>query len=274
MKKVSNRFADEAEAAEKEGEEIQSKKREKKDGRLHVLRKWWPVPVYILMMIAVIFFIRSGDEDDLYEAHYKDGAETVTVGNTDYTVLSREDSDSYIGSFVSDKLNAVQKDKVASVRSYLLYVSVFFSVEGDENMDYLMDGKKTIYVKADMLDEAEAYFSDSSNISEYKMTAKLKDLDTMNTLSAEQIEMLFSLTGQETIVKDITVTENYETRREVYAFYDDGIFYKAAAELFLYEGEVYKTTMMIDGNDNEGVSVLRGIRLPEEYQEAFLDIWD
>lgn len=271
MDREQNRLSDGTEAAGERGKAV---KKDKKDGKLYRLLKWWPLPVYLLLVAAVIFFIRSGDEDDLYKAHYKDGAETVTVGETDYTVLSKEDSESYIGSFVSDKLNAVQKDKVASVRSYLLYVSVFFSVEGDENMDYLMDGKKTIYVKADRLEAAKEYFADSSNISEYKMTSKLKDLDTMNILSAEQIEMIFSLTGQDTVVKDITVTENFETRREIYGFYDDGIFYKAVAELFLYGGEVYKTTMMIDGDDNEGVSVLRGIRLPEEYQKAFLDIWN
>ena len=163
---------------------------------------------------------------------------------------------------------------MASIRSYLLYVSVFFSVEGDENMDYLMDGKNTIYIKEELFEDAKAYYADEANISEYRMTAKKKDLETMNTLTDEQVEILEGLTGEEVVIKDQIITENYETRREIFAFYDNGIAYQAVMELFIYNNEVYKTTMMIDGDDNKGVTVLRGIKLPEEYQQEFLDIWN
>lgn len=270
MKEEKNQSISRVEIAE----EKRNKNKRTKDGKLHKLLRWWPVPIYIILVIVLIIFIKGGDEDDLYKAKYNGSTDKLLLGDTEYTLLSKEEQDSYIGSFVSDKLNAVKKDKVASMRSYLLYVGVYFSVEGDDNLDYLIDGKNNIFVKSELLEDAEKYFADTSNISEYKMTAKLKDLETMNTLTDEQMEMLRNLSGEEVIVKDITVTENYETRREIYGFYDDGIFYKAAMELFLYNNEVYKTTMMIDGDDNEGVSVLRGIKLPEEYQEAFKAIWD
>ncbi len=238
------------------------------------LIKWWPLPAYLLLVVLMILFIMSGDKDDLYDAHYKEGTNVVSVGGTDYTILSKEQEDSYIGSFVSDKLNAVKGDKIASVRSYLLYVSVFFEIKGDPEHDYLLDGKNTVYVKKDMLEEAKGYFSDDSHINEYRMTAKLKDLDTMNVLTKEQTDMLFKLSGDEILVDDVLITENYETRREIYGFYDDGLFYKAVMELFKYNNEIYKTTMMIDGDDNQGKSVLKGIKLPDEYQQQFLSIWN
>ncbi len=270
MKKDKNRSVSRGEIAD----EKRNKNKRTKDGKLHKLLRWWPVPVYIILVIVLIFFIKGGDENDLYKAKYNGSTEKILLGDTEYTLLSKEEQDSYIGSFVSDKLNAVKKDKVASMRSYLLYVGVYFSVEGDDDLNYLIDGKNNIFVKSEMYEEAKKYFADSANISEYKMTAKLKDLETMNTLTDKQVDMLSGLSGEEVIVKDVIVTENYETRREIYGFFDDGIFYKAYMELFLYNNEVYKTTMMIDGDDNEGVSVLRGIKLPEEYQEEFKAIWD
>lgn len=269
MKKNDNQVIDRAEVEE----EKRNRDKRTKQGKIHKILRWWPLPVYLILVVVLIFFIRSGDEDDLYKASYTDSTEKIMVGDTCYVMLSKEDSESYIGSFVSDKLNAVQKDKVASIRSYLLYVSVFFSVEGDENMDYLMDGKKTIYVKEDLYDETTAYYDDETNISSYKMTAKKKDLDTMNELSREQIEMIWNLEGDEVIIKDKIITEDYETRREIFAFYDNGIMYKAVEELFIYNNEIYKTTEMIDGDDNKGVTVLKGIKLPKQYQQEFLDMW-
>ena len=270
MKEDKNQLNDRVEVAE----EKRNRDKRTKNGKWHRILRWWPLPACLLLMVVTLIFIKSGDEDDLYKASYTDTTDEVMVGDTLYVMLSKEDVNSYIGSFVSDKLNMVQKDKVASIRSYLLYVSVFFSVEGDENMDYLMDGKNTIYIKEELFEDAKAYYADEANISEYRMTAKKKDLETMNTLTDEQVEILEGLTGEEVVIKDQIITENYETRREIFAFYDNGIAYQAVMELFIYNNEVYKTTMMIDGDDNKGVTVLRGIKLPEEYQQEFLDIWN
>lgn len=274
-KNINANALETTELAENDASEKGGSKKNKGDkDKLRLVLKWWPLPAYLLLVIGMFFFIKSGDEKDLYEAHFKEGAEVVTVGDTDYVIFSKEDKESFIGSFVSDKLNAVSGDKIASVRSFLLYVSVFFEIEGDPEHNYLVDGKNTIYVRADKLEEARAYFSDDSHINGYKMTSKMKDLDSMNVLSEEQMNMLSQLKGDEILVDEIIITENYETRREIYGFYDDGIFYKAVMELFKYNNEIYKTTMMIDGNDNQGKSVLRGIKLPEEYQQEFLNIWD
>ncbi|MGN0165685.1 MAG: hypothetical protein ACI39R_05835 [Lachnospiraceae bacterium] len=270
MKKDKSQCIDRVEVAD----EKRNRERRTKNDKFHRILRWWPLPVYIILVIVLIIFIKSGDEDDLYKASYTDTTDKIMVGDTCYVLLSKEEQDSYIGSFVSDKLNAIQKDKVASIRSYLLYVSVFFSVEGDPEMDYLMDGKNTIYIKEELLQDAKSYYADSSNIEKYKMTGKKKDLDTMNELSDEQMEMLNNLSGEEVIIKDQMVTENYETRREIFGFYDNGIMYQAVMELFIYNNEIYKTTMIIDGDDNQGVTVIRGIKLPEEYQKEFMDIWN
>jgi 3-methyladenine DNA glycosylase AlkC len=241
--------------------------------KIKKLLRWWPLPVYIIGVIVLILFIKSGDEEDLYKAHMKKGTETVTIGDYDYTVLSKEDEDSYIGSSVSDKLNAVKKDKIASLRSYLLYVSVFYSIEGDEEFDYVMDGKNTIYVKSELLSQAQAYYNDYTNINSFKITTTAKDYESMKEVSSDVYEMLDELSGDEVLIKDKSVTENYENRREIYGFYDNGLMYRAVKELFKYNNEIYLTTYYVDADDNNGTTVIKGIKLPEEYQSSFKEYW-
>ncbi len=267
----------------KHDEEIQSsdiiynkegRAKKRSDGFLGKLRKWWMVPLYLVLMVVVILFIKSGDEDDPYKASYGESMDEVIVGDAAYKIISSNEDEEYIGSYVSSRLNAVSGDKIASLRSYLLYVSVFFSVEGDENLDYVMDGKKNIYVREDKYDEIKDYYNNEENITEYKMTSKKKDLETMNTISTDEMEMLRTLDGEEKIFDEILLTEDFETRREIYGFYSDGICYKAEMELFKYKDVIYKTTWFVDGNDNEGTTVIKGIALPDEYQERFNGIWN
>lgn len=256
-----------------EFEEYKPRRRRKK--KMSKKRFWiTALVVYVLLMTLVLVFVNSGDKDDLYKAHWKEGKKVITMGGVDYRILSSGDSTTYIGSTVSDRLNGVKKDKIASVRSYMLYVSVFFSLENDPEFDYLLDGKNYIYVKDSMYNEAVKYVEDFSNMSEYRMTSAKKDLESMNTLTKEEVDMLENLTGEEKIITDIKITENYENRREIYGFYDNNILYKARMELFKYNGEIYKTTFFIDKNKNKGTTTLKGIKLPEEYQERFKSIWD
>ncbi len=267
----------------KQDEEIQSsdivynkegRARKRTDGFLGKLRKWWMLPLYLILVVVVILFIKSGDEDDPYKARYGESVDEVIVGEVSYRIISSTEDEEYIGSYVSSRLNAVSGDKIASLRSYLLYVSVFFSVEGDDNLDYVIDGKKNLYIREDKYETIVNYYNNEDNITEYKMTSKKKDLETMNPIRMEEIEMLRELDGEEKIFDEILLTEDFETRREIYGFYDNGICYKAEMELFKYKDVIYKTTWFVDGNDNEGTTVIKGVALPEEYQERFKEIWD
>lgn len=247
--------------------------RRKDDSKLHKFLRWWPLYVYLLFCAAILVFIASGDEKLPYEAYYNEGTKYVVIGGTNYRTLSVDNDDEYIGSYVSTKLHAIKKEKIARIKSYLLYVSSYYSVEGCDNLDYVIDGKFNVYVKADLLEEKQAYFDDYSNITSYKMTARKKDNETMNDLPNSFVEDLENLSGNEIVINDLAVVENYENRREIYGFYNDGIFSRARYELFMYKNEVYATVKMIDKKKNRGEAVLRGIKLPEEYQEMIKKIW-
>lgn len=239
------------------------------------LRKWWMIPVYLIVMIILIIFISHGDEKDLYKAHFK-GENEVTVGDVDYKLLSKDEKGHYIASYVSDKLTGVKNKKVATMRSYILYVSVFYSVTGDENMDYLMDGKNSVYVKSSLYDSVKQYYDDVSNITSYKITDKSKDMNSMTALSNEDYEALLAVKGEEIKFTDALITENYATRREIYGYYDNGLFCRAVAELFRdKENNIYLTTKMVDGKENkDGITLLYGIELPEDMQEKYRSIWN
>ena len=242
-----------------------------------ILRKWWMIPVYLFFAVLLIIFISRGDEKDLYKAHFK-GENEVTIGDTDYKLLSKDDKDNYIGSFVSTKLTALKDKKIATMRSYILYVSVFYSVQGTDNLDYVLDGKNSVYVKSSLYDKAAEYFENEANITFYKMTGKSKKMENLTGLENEKVEALYKLkeTGEETEFTKTLITENYATRREIYGFYDDGIFCRAVLELFRDEdNRLYLTTLMKDGKkDKSGKSVLYGIRLPEELEEYYKTLWN
>lgn len=238
------------------------------------IMKWWPLYVYLLFMVAIFIFIASGDKKLPYEAYYKNGTSIVVIGDTDYKLLSIDDKKEYIGSFVSTKLHAEKQDQIARIKSYLLYVSSYYSIQGSENLDYVLDGKFNVYVKADMLEEAKAYFDDVNNISYYMITSKMKDMTSMTKLSDGFVEKLADSDPNEVVIDDIVITENFENRREIYGFYDNDIFCKACYELFKYKGDIYITTKMVDKSANKGVAVLRGRKIPSELAKEVAGFWD
>ncbi len=244
-----------------------------------LLKKWWMIPVYLFFTTLLIIFISKGDEKDLYKAHFK-GENEVTIGDVDYTLLSKDDKDNYIGSFVSTKLTALKEKKIATMRSYILYVSGFYSRKGlDGNLDYVLDGKNSVYVKSSLYDEAKAYYDNEDNFVSYKMTGKSKKMEDLTEVGDEYVKKLKELTTDEnsevSVFTKELITENYATRREIYGFYDDGVFCRAVMELFRDEDmNIYLTTEMIDGKTNKnGGSVLKGIRLPDDLQKIFIGIW-
>ncbi|MBR0131824.1 MAG: hypothetical protein IJM14_01935 [Lachnospiraceae bacterium] len=242
-----------------------------------LLKKWWMIPVYLFFATLLVIFISRGDEKDLYKAHFK-GENEVTIGDVDYTLLSKDDKDNYIGSFVSTKLTALKDKKIATMRSYILYVSVFYSVQGVDDLEYVMDGKNSVYVKSENYEKAKAYFENEAHITSYKMTGKSKKMENLSDLENEKVDALYELmeNGTETEFTKELITENYATRREIYGFFDDGIFCRAVLEVFRDEdNNIYVTTEMIDGKkQKDGKSRLKGVELPEELADYFRELWN
>ena len=242
-----------------------------------LLGKWWMIPVYLFFAVLLIIFISRGDEKDLYKAHFK-AEDEVTIGDVAYRLLSKDDKDNYIGSFVSTKLTALKDKKIATMRSYILYVSVFYSVQGVDDLEYVMDGKNSVYVKSENYEKAKAYFENEAHITSYKMTGKSKKMENLSDLENEKVEALYELmeNGTETEFTKELITENYATRREIYGFFDDGVFCRAVLEVFRDEdNNIYVTTEMIDGKkQKDGKSRLKGVELPEELADYFRELWN
>ena len=242
-----------------------------------LLRKWWMIPVYLFFAVLLIIFISRGDEKDLYKAHFK-AEDEVTIGDVAYRLLSKDDKDNYIGSFVSTKLTALKDKKIATMRSYILYVSVFYSVQGVDDLEYVMDGKNSVYVKSENYEKAKAYFENEAHITSYKMTGKSKKMENLTDLENEKVDALYELmeNGTETEFTKELITENYATRREIYGFFDDGVFCRAVLEVFRDEdNNIYVTTEMIDGKkQKDGKSRLKGVELPEELADYFRKLWN
>lgn len=140
-------------------------------------------------------------------------------------------------------------------------------------MDYLIDGKYNTYVKADLYEEKKAYYDNYDNITSYKITSGRKDNDSMVELSNDFIDKMLDIKEKEVFINNLAVTENYETRREIYGFYENGLFSRACYELFKYEGDIYLTTNMIDKKKNNGESVLKGVKLPDELKKQVESLW-
>ena len=171
-----------------------------------LLRKWWMIPVYLFFAVLLIIFISRGDEKDLYKAHFK-AEDEVTIGDVAYRLLSKDDKDNYIGSFVSTKLTALKDKKIATMRSYILYVSVFYSVQGVDDLEYVMDGKNSVYVKSENYEKAKAYFENEAHITSYKMTGKSKKMENLSNLENEKVEALYELMENGTETDVIRVCE-------------------------------------------------------------------
>ena len=110
------------------------------------------------------------------------------------------------------------------------------------------------------------------------MTGKSKKMENLSDLENEKVEALYELmeNGTETEFTKELITENYATRREIYGFFDDGIFCRAVLEVFRDEdNNIYVTTEMIDGKkQKDGKSRLKGVELPEELADYFRKLWN
>ena len=249
------------------------------------LRKWGIFLAAGAFFIAVLIFIlTAGNSNKGKTAHYTNGTLEVEIDGVRYELINDVDGETYIGSMVSDALKAERGEKVGTVTSYgIMTVAVLYRVSGDETGELLIDARGRIYAKSGT-EEKYAALTAEECFTDYRMAVGAKTYDTLadieDAIPAEVLKSLKEYTegtseGMDNTVRidDPLVSEKETNRRELFVFTEDGMFYKAALELFQYNGHVYVTSGYTDNGD-DAADVLFGLRVSEEAEEYFLKVWD
>ncbi len=241
---------------------------------------WGPVIALGVFMIAVLIFIfTAGSGNRGAEGHYVNGIREISLEDENYILINDVDSKSYIGSQVSDVWKAGRGEKVGTISSHrILTLAVLYEVTGDSERKYLVDSKERIYVRKDLYDGTMAVLAEESAFCDYRIVDSEKKYDALLDIDDEkalQTEALAKNGSSEGLLQidDVLVTQDFGNRREIFAFTEDGLLYKAKLELFLYRDKIYVTTRYEDNSDAKKPSVLTGKLLPEELQEYFKSVW-
>lgn len=233
----------------------------------------------IFFVAVVLFILTAGNKNRGIDVHYTNGIKEIDVDGQHYMLLNDVTSESYIGSKVSDVLKCVRGEKVGTVSSYkILTLAIVYRVEGDVSQKYLVDSRERIYVKKEFYEETKAYLEREDAFSDYRIVGAQKNVDALIDIDDEKGAMITELVNDPSAeglfrTDDVALTENYNNRREVFAFTTDGVLYKACLELFLHEGSVYVTTRFEDNSEKKELNVITGKLLPEELQEYFRGFW-
>ena len=71
-------------------------------------------------------------------------------------------------------------------------------------------------------------------------------------------------------ITDEEFLDSYGLRREIFAFTEDGLFFRASNELFIYNDEVYVTVKFLPASETKDKkAMLVGTKLPAEFQAEF-----
>ncbi len=250
----------------------------RKEGHVReVFRKWWPVGAFVLLFVAAFLFIIFGGEQDKTEAHYVQGVQELTLDGVSYVLLNDIESENYIGSMVSSILKGCRGERIGSIQSYgIMVVAVLFEVPGDTEHKYLTDSNDRLYVRKDCYEETKSALENPDYLCDYRMVGEDKDMEGLQPLSKETMEAIRTSkeNGEEVTVTDKAFVVNYNNRREVFAFSEDGFLYQARYELFLYNNEVYVTTHFEGNEDTTREQILKGVRLPDEFQTVVKEMWN
>ncbi len=241
---------------------------------------WGPLLALALFMIAVLVFIfTAGSQNRGAQGHYVNGVMEIRLEDENYVLLNDVESQSYIGSQVSDVIKAERGKKVGTIASYkILTLAVLYEVEGDTKGQYLVDSKERIYVRKELYEEVSAQLKEESAFCDYRIVNSEKKYDTLVDIDDEKARQTEALANDESSegllqIDDVLVTQDFSNRREIFAFTADGVLYRARLELFLYQDQIYVTTRYEDNSDEKKPSILTGKLLPEELQEYYKSMW-
>ncbi len=240
------------------------------------LRKWWPLAAVLLVFVValcIILFVGN----DAPEANYVNGVDKLELDGVTYMLINDVTKEEYIGSMVRSILSAERGEKIAEIKSFgLMVIAMLYDVVGDDTQKYVIDSTGRIYIKEEFYEAAKAELADEAAFTDYRMVGTDKSMSGLKELSIEQVEMIRDAmeNGQEVSITDKPFIINYQNRREIFAFSEDGLLYRAELELFLYEETVFVTTYFAGNEDATKDQALRGVPLPEELGEQIKAIWN
>ena len=246
----------------------------------YFVRKWYPLIALGLILIGGLIFMivvmRPNWGTD--KAKYVDGREELVLNDVHYRLINDVDTEAYVGSGIVDVLKTVRGDRAGAIVSHgIMTMAVLYRVKGDTEGNYLVDSVGRIYAKKDIADAEKQRLDDLSSYSRHYSIGGMKDTGSFILLKEEAYEMIVKAaadSADSVRITDQAVAEDYDGRREVFAFTDDLMWYRPCGELFLYQNDVFVTTGFTNSKETpDRKAVLTGTRLPEELQETLRALW-
>ncbi len=243
---------------------------------IEFLKKWYPLIIFGVLAVAGIVYVFISLKPKNYgeDAKYLDGRDLLSVGGVKYELINDIESKTYIGSEVSDVVKAMRGEEKAKIISGgIMTVAVIYSVDGDQDGNYLIDAAGRLYAKEEIADRERERLKNPENFPVRKIVSSDKSMEGLKDVSAEAYEAI--LLAENDLSDNVRITDeqfldSYGLRREIFAFTEDGLFFRASNELFIYNDEVYVTVKFLPASETKDKkAMLVGTKLPAEYQAEF-----
>ena len=247
---------------------------------IEFLKKWYPLIIFGILAVAgiVYVFVSMAPKNNGEDAKYLDGRDLMEVGGVTYALINDIESKTYIGSEVSDVVKAMRGEEKAKIISGgIMTVAVIYSVDGDADGNYLIDAAGRLYAKQEIADRERERLKNPENFPVRKIVSSDKSMEGLKDVSPKAYEAI--LAAEKDLSDNVRITDeqfldSYGLRREIFAFTEDGLFFRASDELFLYSDEVYATVQFITASQAaDGKAMLVGTKLPAEFQAEFRQLF-
>ena len=152
-------------------------------------------------------------------------------------------------------------------------IAVIYSVDGDQDGNYLIDAAGRLYAKQEIAGRERERLKNPENYPVRKIVNSDKSMESLKDVSPNAYEAI--LAAEKDLSDNVRITDeqfldSYGLRREIFAFTEDGLFFRASDELFIYNDEIYATVQFIPASEaSDGKAMLVGTKLPAEFQAEF-----
>ena len=240
------------------------------------VKKWYPLIIFGIFAVAgpVWVFVSLKPKNTGEDAKYLDGRDLLEVGGVTYGLINDIESKTYIGSEVSDVVKAMRGEEKAKIISGgIMTIAVIYTVDGDKDGNYLIDAAGRLYAKQEIAERERERLKNPENFPVRKIVSSDKSMEGLKDVSAEAYEAI--LLAENDLSDNVRITDeqfldSYGLRREIFAFTEDGLFFRASNELFIYNDEVYVTVKFLPASETKDKkAMLVGTKLPAEYQAEF-----
>ena len=243
---------------------------------IEFLKKWYPLIIFGILAVAgiVYVFVSMAPKNNGEDAKYLDGRDLLEVGGVKYELINDIESKTYIGSEVSDVVKAMRgAEKAKIISGGIMTVAVIYSVDGDADGNYLIDAAGRLYAKQEIAGRERERLKNPENYPVRKIVSSDKSMESLKDVSPNAYEAI--LAAEKDLSDNVRITDeqfldSYGLRREIFVFTEDGLFFRASDELFIYNDEIYATVQFIPASEaSDGKAMLVGTKLPAEFQAEF-----